>query len=173
MGSTSTKLKNRDVYKFYKTNKDSASHTELVDLFLEKFCIETNAQPTTFYNKMKPEVYQKLANNLRAREKREKFLEREFNIPVSKLERVTQHDTPRKAALKKELFAKNRENKTLKRKVLSLETETEEIGQEYSDLLGAYRNNIEELLLVSENYWQATIDHEKDHEKLGIELQSI
>ena len=172
VSSTSFKLTNRDIYKFCKTHKDSASHTELVALFLENFCVETSAQPTTFYNKMK-DIYQKLANKLRAKEKRERFLESELKIPVSKLERATQHDTLRKAELKKELFAKNRENKTLKRKCLSLETETEEMGQEYSDLLGAYQKNMEELLLISENYRQATIDHEKDHEELRIELQTI
>ena len=119
------------------------------------------------------DVYQKLANRLRAKEKRQRFLESEFKIPVSKPASATQHDTPRKAELKRNCLPKRRENKTLKRKCLSLEMEIEEMGQEYSDLLGAYPNNMEELLLVSENYQQATIDHEKDHEKLRIELQSI
>ena len=77
------------------------------------------------------DVYQKLGNKLRVKEKREKFIESEFNIFFLKLERAMQHDTPRKSALKKESFSKNREKEMLKRKVLSLETE--EMGQEYTE----------------------------------------
>ena len=86
-----TELTNKDVFEFYKKNRDSLG---TVDMFLIHFVVETTANTKTVRNKIKS-VYDSNTYKLKSASKKAEFLSKQFDMPISQIERKIMKDSPK------------------------------------------------------------------------------
>ena len=144
VSSSDSDITNKDVYEFFKTHKGSENSRSITDRFLNHFGVNTSANPTTLYKKIKS-LYDTCTKKLKTASKRTEFLSRKFHMPLSRIEWTTSQDTSRKRVLKEKLRENKEERKALKREFLSFKGEKLSIDERLEDQIDRYTTILGEL----------------------------
>ena len=138
------KVTNGDMFKLYEQYKDTNYKID-VEKYLKDFALDKTVQELTVYNRL--EANYKQACSLRAKEKREQYLEKDFSHPKSSADFISSKAevSPRKQKLRKKLDTVSKQNTQLKRKLGDSYEELEKATEENDNLFENYQRIVDHL----------------------------